>query len=98
MGIIVHGGNARSNALSSIKKAKEGDFQEAERLIDDANEELSQAHRVQTDLIQAETRGEGSEITLLMVHAQDHLMNAMTVRDLAQEMIELYQNIKQEEV
>ena len=34
------------------------------------------------------------DITLLMVHAQDHLMNAMTVRDLAQEMIAMYEEFR----
>ncbi len=39
-------------------------------------------------MIQAESRGEKNEISLLMIHAQDHLMNALTVRELAIEMIE----------
>lgn len=29
-----------------------------------------------------------------MVHAQDHLMNAMTVRDLAKEMISMYEEFR----
>ena len=29
-------------------------------------------------------------INLITVHAQDHLMNAMVIRDLADDMIELY--------
>ena len=33
---------------------------------------------------------------MLLIHAQDHLMNAITFRDLAQEMIELYERIKGE--
>lgn len=94
MKIIVNGGNARSNALLGIKEAKKGDIAKAEELIRLAEEDLSKAHRVQTDLIQAETRGEKSEITLLMVHAQDHLMNAMTVKDLAIELIDVYKNYK----
>jgi len=33
------------------------------------------------------------QMSLLMIHAQDHLMNAMTVKDLAAEMVELYYRI-----
>lgn len=95
MGIIVNGGNARSNAIRSIKEAKQNNFEEAERLLEVTNEDLTKAHHVQTDLIQNEARGEKSEITLLMIHAQDHLMNAMTVRDLAQEIIDLHLKINQ---
>lgn len=47
-----------------------------------AAEELSKAHHYQTELIQNEAGGEKTEMTLLMVHAQDHLMNAMTVKDM----------------
>nr|WP_281413735.1 PTS lactose/cellobiose transporter subunit IIA [Ornithinibacillus massiliensis] len=89
MGIIIHGGNARSSAMRAIAEAKNANFGEAEKLIEESNEELNKAHRIQTDLIQAESRGEKTEISLLMVHAQDHLMNAMTVRDLAIEIIDL---------
>ncbi|SDC31431.1 PTS system lichenan oligosaccharide-specific IIA component, Lac family [Pelagirhabdus alkalitolerans] len=95
MGIIMHGGNARSAAMKAMSEAKKGNEKETHDFIEQANEELNQAHRVQTDLIQAETRGEKTDISLLMVHAQDHLMNAMTVRDLALEVIHLNEKINQ---
>ena len=37
-----------------------------------------------------ELNREQGGVTLLMVHAQDHLMSAITVRDLAREIVELY--------
>ncbi|WP_224752661.1 PTS lactose/cellobiose transporter subunit IIA [Metabacillus arenae] len=89
MGIIIHGGNGRSCAMRAIAEAKKGQFEEAEKLVEESSEEINKAHRIQTDLIQAEARGDGTEISLLMVHAQDHLMNAMTVRDLSIEIIDL---------
>ena len=54
---------------------------------------IKEAHRVQTDLIQKEAGGEKTEVTLLMVHAQDHLMNAITVKELASEFVELYKKM-----
>lgn len=33
-------------------------------------------------------------MTLLLVHAQDHFMNALTVNDLANEFVDLYENIE----
>ncbi|WP_067840092.1 PTS lactose/cellobiose transporter subunit IIA [Amphibacillus sediminis] len=95
MGIIIHGGNARSQAMRAMAAAKNAKFAEAAQLIEEANEELNKAHRIQTDLIQAESRGDKTELSLLMVHAQDHLMNAMTVRDLALEVISLNDKINQ---
>ncbi|WP_020961598.1 PTS lactose/cellobiose transporter subunit IIA [Geobacillus genomosp. 3] len=91
--LILHGGNARSLAMEAINNAKTGKFDLAEKKIEEANEAMRTAHRFQTDLIQGEARGEEVEIRILLIHAQDHLMNAMTVIDLAQEIIELYKKM-----
>lgn len=76
-----------------MQAAKQGDFEEAGEKLKEAENALNEAHHIQTSLIQGEIRGEKTEISLLMVHAQDHLMNAMTVKDLAAEMVELYRRI-----
>ncbi|PGY13065.1 PTS system lichenan oligosaccharide-specific IIA component, Lac family [Bacillus sp. OV166] len=92
--IILHGGNGRSAAMEAMQAAKKGDFEGARQKLMEADNAMNEAHHIQTSLIQGEIRGEKTEISLLMVHAQDHLMNAMTVKDLAVEMVELYQRIK----
>lgn len=94
MELIVNGGNARSKSMEAIKAAKKGDFEAAKEKIKEANDALNKAHNFQTSLIQSEAGGEGVQISLLMVHAQDHLMNAMTVRDLAKEMVTMYEEFK----
>ncbi|AYV69542.1 phosphotransferase system PTS lactose/cellobiose-specific IIA subunit [Niallia circulans] len=91
--IILNGGNARGLAMEAINDAKSGDFSLAEQKLDEANEAMRVAHRFQTDLIQGEARGEKFEIRLLLIHAQDHLMNAMTVVDMAKEFIELHKKL-----
>jgi cellobiose PTS system EIIA component len=88
MDIIVNGGDARSSCLKAVRCARNGQIEEADELIKRAEKALEKAHNVQTSLIQAEIRGEKNEITLLMVHAQDHLMNAITVKELSIELIE----------
>ena len=91
MDIIVHGGNARSKAMEAIRQAAEGKFEEAKKQVESAEEDLHRAHNVQTSLIQDEANGKKTEISLLMIHAQDHLMNAITVVDMAKEMIRLHE-------
>ncbi|SEP47748.1 PTS lactose/cellobiose transporter subunit IIA [Propionispora vibrioides] len=90
MTIIVKSGEAKSSALEAIHNAKRGEIAQAKELLTAANESLGEAHRVQTGMIQAEAGGKKTEVSLLMVHAQDHLMTAMTVRDLAAEFVDLY--------
>lgn len=92
--IILHGGNGKSSAMEAIAAAKQGNIEEARAKIQESVDALNEAHHIQTSLIQSEIRGEKTEISLLMVHAQDHLMNAITMKDLANEFVDLYETIK----
>jgi cellobiose PTS system EIIA component len=87
MQLISQGGSARSSSIEAIRKARDRDFEASEELLQRAHENLVKAHNLQTELLQKEATGQGESPTLLMVHAQDHLMNAMTVNDLAKELI-----------
>lgn len=93
MGIIMHAGNARGQAYQAIQLAKENKFEEAEEALKAAQAELVEVHNVQTDMLTKEANGEHTEIDLYMVHAQDHLMNAITFNDLAKEFVELYKKL-----
>lgn len=93
MNIILHSGNARSISMEAIREAKQGNFETAEKYIEEATQALGEAHKSQTALIQGEARGEKSEISILLIHAQDHLMTAMTLKDLANEMVDMYKKI-----
>ncbi|EUJ33954.1 putative phosphotransferase system (PTS) lichenan-specific enzyme IIA component [Listeria floridensis FSL S10-1187] len=92
MGLIVNGGAAKSSAMMAIQAAKDGDFEAADKNLADADAALLEAHHSQTALIQGEARGEKTEVSLLMVHAQDHLMNGITFKDLAKEIVDLYRS------
>lgn len=89
MKLVVNAGNARSTAIEALRSAKAGNFKQAEEKMEEADKTILEAHEVQTELIQKELNGEKIEVGLLMVHAQDHLMNAMTVMDLCKEMIDI---------
>ena len=67
------------------------DFEEADKLVKEAEEDLRLAHQTQTDLIQGEARGEKSEVSVILVHSQDHLTTAMIMLDQAKEFINVYQ-------
>lgn len=85
--IIANAGMARSDMMTAINTARTADFEEVERLCKEADDYLTQAHIAQTKLLQQEVSGNPTDVTLLMVHAQDHLMTAITVKELAGELI-----------
>jgi cellobiose PTS system EIIA component len=93
MGLIAGAGDSKSYSMEAIMHAKSGDFTKAHAYMEKAKEAMVDTHEVQTQLIRGEMMGEKSEVSLLMVHAQDHLTTAMLMRDLASEFIELYERI-----
>lgn len=91
MELIMNAGCARSKAMESIMEIKDGHSEVAKKKMEEANEFLAKAHNVQTKLIQDEASRIKNELSLLMVHAQDHLMNAITIKDLTGVIIEMYE-------
>lgn len=92
--IILHGGNARAEAYQALNAARQGDFAAAQTHLAQAGREVAIAHRIQADIIQKEAGGEKTEVTLLVVHAQDHLMTAIAEKSLIENMITLHARIK----
>lgn len=80
-------------AVAALAAAKSNDFTEAEKRMTAANEALVEAHNTQTGLLTAEASGNNAEVTLLMVHSQDHLMNAISYIGLTQELIDVYKRL-----
>ncbi|NRZ16837.1 cellobiose-specific phosphotransferase system component IIA [Clostridium beijerinckii] len=54
-----------------------------------ANDAIAKAHDGQTVFLQKEANGERINMSVLFVHAQDHLMTAITEKNLIEQIIEL---------
>ena len=93
LNIIVNSGEAKSLAFEGIQMAKKGDFDGAVKKLDEAKEMQQKAHAAQTELLVKEANGEEAPFSILLIHAQDHLMNSITFVDLAKEMVELYRRL-----
>lgn len=91
--IILNSGNARSMVHEAFNAMREGNFVLAEEKLVESNEEILKAHQAQTDLLQEYASGKEIVVEIIMVHAQDHLMTTMTLREVALEMLELYKKI-----
>lgn len=92
--IIGYAGNAKGIAFEAIQKAKEGKFEEARQTLEESKAEVNRAHRAQTELIQQEACGDKVEMNVVLVHAQDHLMNTMNYQMLAEEIIYLHERLQ----
>lgn len=94
--IILHAGNARSSSMEAIQLAKINEFKKAEAKITEAENEFNTAHHMQTDLLTDEANDVKNDLSIILIHAQDHLMTSLTVKDFAIELMDLYKKIEEE--
>jgi len=93
MELIINAGDARSNSMEALRYARQQKWDGAEDALKAATDSIRVAHHIQTSLI-SEDEGCGKiPVNLIMVHAQDHLMNAMLCRELAEEIIFLHKQL-----
>ena len=88
--IVAYSGDARSKLLLAVEKAKQKNFDECDKFIAEANECLNDAHKSQTELLQMEARGEHIDIGFITVHAQDHLMTTILLKDIINNLLDIY--------
>ncbi len=91
--LILHGGSARSCAKEATDYAEQGLWDEAEAALQQANEEQTRAHKINTSIITKAARGENIEFSVLLVHALDLLMLAWAEIDNTEQYIRMARRI-----
>jgi PTS system lactose-specific IIA component len=91
--IVAYAGDARSKYMGAMAAANNGEFEKAESLIQEGNDLITEAHNTQTKILQMEASGENVQVNFLTVHAQDHLMTVMLLRDLVKNFVNLYKKV-----
>lgn len=90
IGLIVTAGESKSCAMEAIQAARDGRWDSAAAFLHQSDEAARHCHQTQTRLI-GDDEGSGRiPLSLIMVHAQDHIMNAMLCREMAEEIVCLY--------
>ena len=94
MEMIANAGEAKTLALNALSLAGQGAFEEAEKVLQDSEDALDKAHAAHTKLLFCEAQEEDLKVTLLMMHAGDHLNSADTIKVLVEELIRVYKQTK----
>ena len=92
--IIAYAGDSKSCFLEAMEAARTGDFKSAEELMAKGSESLLKAHTEHTNLVTSEARGEGVEISLLLIHASSMFSDADIAKYYAEQFIELCKEVK----
>ncbi len=91
--IIVYSGNAREKIDQALKAANADDMAGAQKKLEEAENDLNQAHHVHMKMLQSESKGDPQKFSILLTHAQDTLMVTMSEMHMARHMLKLYQKI-----
>ena len=92
--LISNVGEARSALFEAMRAAREECFEEADKLVRDAEDSLIKAHESHSSLIMQEASGDKVQISLLLMHAEDQLMSEETIKIMAKEVIKLNNRIQ----
>lgn len=88
--VVAFAGEARSKLMEALDEAEQGNFEVADQLVEQAHASLMEAHKSQTQMLAVEASGENIEVGFIMVHAQDHLMTTMLLKDTIKHLFNIY--------
>lgn len=92
--LVAYAGDARTAALKALDAAEAGNFEFAETKIEEAQNDINDAHNQQTKILSEEAGGANMDVTFIMVHGQDTLMTTMLLIDETRYLIRLLKRIK----
>ncbi|MCE4050317.1 MULTISPECIES: PTS lactose/cellobiose transporter subunit IIA [Bacillaceae] len=92
--LILHSGNARSKIIEALREYRSGNPEAADELLVQAEADLSVAHEIHFKLVQQEASGNKVEFALLLMHAEDHLMSTLSMKELVKELLEIFKEKK----
>ena len=92
--IISNVGMAKSLAIEALRAVRSDNYAEGEERLAEAAKYLTEGHHAHTSLIQKEASGDKVEPSLIIMHAEDQMMSAETIKFLVEEMIEMYKVLK----
>lgn len=93
MKIIMKAGNARTKTNKALDYLAEGEYEKAKELVCLAREDITEAHKFQTSIIQGEAAGVEYKSTMLFTHAQDTLMTIMSEVNITEKLVAIISNI-----
>ena len=98
--IIANSGAARGSSFEALAAAKRGEYEKAQELMKTADEQFHAAHEAHRGLLAMDANGEIESLSVLITHAQDHLMTSVLAQEMIREIITLHRKLddKNEEV
>lgn len=89
--IIASSGDAMNEVMIAMDDIEHSQYEKARKHMDVANKHMVNAHKKQTELLVLTAQDEKIAVSVILVHAQDHLMNVMLAISLVKKMISIFE-------
>lgn len=93
--IISYVGEAKSCYMQAVREAKKGDLERARELVKQGSEHFVEGHNAHMSLIQREAETGDVPTSLILIHAEDQLMDAESCKTYALELISLHEEVNE---
>lgn len=95
MEVILNAGKGRDCIDQALEVIAKFDFDQADNLLQEAEQNVLKAHVIQTNVIQSQASGEDLEYSLLFIHAQDTIMTINTELRLVKRLLPILKVMNQ---
>jgi PTS system cellobiose-specific IIA component len=92
--MIAYAGDSKSAAVEAMEAGRAFQFERASELIAQSDESLLISQKVQLELMTSEVRGEGLQMSMLLMHAVSIFSAAETANLFAKQYFELCKVVK----
>ncbi|AYE36696.1 PTS lactose/cellobiose transporter subunit IIA [Borrelia turcica IST7] len=96
MPIVAYAGEAKSFLREALAHAKVGDYEKSREIIEESRASIAKAHEAHRDVVKYSTINPDSIKTpFILIHAEDHLMSAISELSIFEELIQVYKVINE---
>ncbi|MGV8026474.1 MAG: PTS lactose/cellobiose transporter subunit IIA [Anaerolineaceae bacterium] len=89
MEMISYAGDAKADGYNALHAAKNGDFDEARKLLELAEEKITISHRIHLKLLGIDSQFKSMNEQLLITHAMDTMMTSTSEINLITELVDI---------
>jgi cellobiose-specific phosphotransferase system component IIA len=91
--LIAYAGDSKSSSIEAMEAGRAGDLEKAGELLRKSDESLTHSHKIQSEIIFIEAKGEGIEQTTLLMHAISLFTAAEVANLFAEQYVELCKEV-----
>lgn len=88
--MIANVGTARGLYIEAIQEAKKGEYEKAEKLIEEGKQVFVEGHHAHSDVLAMQASGVKIPMNIFLMHAEDQMLTAESFEIMAKELIAVY--------